>query len=156
MNSPPAAFVEHRIETLAPTFVAFGVAIDFLARISPFSDRPVGEFVPAVRRQVVRSEHVAMLRGDEMVGYLGWLPTSQAIAAGWVAGSAPLTPCEGAGADAVALTVVATTGGRPVAPLIRAARDLNPGRRVFFQRSYPGGARASRRAAVLNRGSGRS
>jgi len=132
------------------TLESFGVAIDFLSRFEPFSSTDLGLFVRAVRRQILKHEHVVAFDGEKIVGYAGWLPTTVAAADAWVRNGGDLDPADRA-AEAAALTTVAVDNPKVTLGLMRAARDRNPGIRVFFKRSYVDPARESRKATVLNR-----
>lgn len=142
----------NEFRALPPTLESFGVAIDFLSRHAPFSTVEVGVFTRAVRRQILRGEHVIAWDGETITGYAGWLPTTTASAQRWLAHGGELAAADvGGDADAVALTTVAVDDPKVVLGLIRASRDLNPGLRVFFKRSYADAGRPSRKSAVLNR-----
>ena len=127
----------------------FGVAVDFLARLEPFSKNRLGPFIRALRRQILKREHVVAFDGEKLVGYAGWLPTTKAAAEAWLENGGDLRPAD-RDADAVALTIVAVDNPRVTPGLIRAAREINPGLRVFFKRSYADGSRTARKSAVLN------
>ncbi len=130
-------------------FESFGTAVDFLARRAPFTTNHVGPFIRAIRRQILKGEHVAAFEGEVLIGYAGWLPTTRAAAQAWLEDGGDLRPA-GEGADAVALTIVAVDDPRVTLGLMRAAREINPGLRVFFKRSYADASRAARKSAVLN------
>lgn len=132
------------------TLESFGVAVDFLSRFEPFSSTDLGLFVRAVRRQILKHEHVVAFDGEKIVGYAGWLPTTVAAADAWVKNGGDLHPADRA-AEAAALTTVAVDNPKVTLGLMRAARDRNPGIRVFFKRSYVDPSRESRKATVLNR-----
>ena len=132
------------------TLESFGVAVDFLSRFEPFSTTHLGVFARAVRRQILRREHVVAFDGEKIVGYAGWLPTSVAAAEAWVKDGADLRPVDES-PDAAALTTVAVADPKVTLGLMRAARELNPGIRVFFKRSYADPERTPRKAAVQNR-----
>lgn len=132
------------------TIEAFGIAVDFLSRIEPFSTNTLGPFIRALRRQILRQEHLVAFDGEKIVGYAGWLPTTRSSAQAWLASGGDLRPAD-EGADAVALTIVAVEDQAVTLGLMRAARELNPGLKVFFKRDYADTARASRKSAVLNR-----
>jgi hypothetical protein len=147
----PEAF---RLTQLRQSFESFGVLVDFLSRIDPFSAYDIGNFSRALQFQLSRRCHVAAVEGNRLVGYVGWMPTTRAIAEAWSQDRGPLTPVADP-ADAVALTVVATLGDKRVlAALIRRAREANPGLPVYFKRQYAGGRRAARKSHVRNVQSG--
>ncbi len=148
-GDPLAALVPAgRIATLPRGLESFGTVVDFLAQRPPFDRHALGPFSRAIRRQVTRGEHVAALDGARLVGYIGWLPTSRAVAEAWLAGAATLVPVEDA--DAVVLTMVAVARDGVLLPLIRAARERDRARKIYFKRSYTGSARRERKSVVYN------
>lgn len=132
------------------TLESFGLAVDFLSRFEPFTSTGLGLFVRVVRRQILKHEHVVAFDGEKLVGYAGWLPTTNAAAEVWVTNGGNLQPAD-SGADAAALTTVAVDNPKVTLGLMRAARELNPGIRIFFKRSYVDPSREARKSAVLNR-----
>ena len=136
------------VTQLTGSFEAFGLTADFLSRVPPYSGFDLGNFARALRRQLNTAQHVAAIADMKLVGYCGWLKTPTALAEAWVKGEATLTPDEGA--DAAALTVVAANDRRILLALIRRARALNPGIRIYFKRDYAGARQAARKSSVLN------
>jgi hypothetical protein len=55
------------------------------------------------------------------------------------------------GADAVVLTVVVAADRKILAALIRRARGLSRGRRVYYKRQYADAVRPPRKSTVANR-----
>jgi hypothetical protein len=141
-----------KIVQLGGSFEAFGVIVDYLSRIQPFSRYDIGNFAMAVRQQLRNGHHLAAMRGMTVVGYAGWLLTSRAIAEEWLQSEGILRPVERHKADAAALTVVTTKERQVLLRLIRGARKLNPGIRVYFKRQYAQGSRGARKASVGNVG----
>lgn len=139
-----------KFQALPANLESFGAAVDFLSRFEPFSTTQLGSFVRAVRRQILKREHVVALDGEKIVGYAGWLPTTEAAAVAWVTNGGDLRPADRE-ADAAALTTVAVGNPKVTLGLMRACRELNPGLRIFFRRSYGASSKATRKASVLNR-----
>lgn len=128
----------------------FGLVADYLSRRAPFDRFPLGQFCQSLRYQLTRAAHVAAFDGETLCGYLGWLPTTRAVGEAWRRNGGTLTPVEDAGHDAAALTVVCVDERVLLLPIIRQARRLNPGRRIYFKRTYADAARAERKATVAN------
>jgi hypothetical protein len=136
---------------LASTYEAFGLVMDFLARVQPFSDFQVGKFAAVIQQQLASGHNLAALDANQqMVGYAGWIHTSSVSAEQWMADNGPLQPLDGQTHDAAALTVVAATDSRATPRLMRGARSLNPGVRVYFKRGYDGEVRGPKKVSVLN------
>ncbi len=136
------------IVRLKNSFDSFGVLVDFLSRREPFSRFDLGNFSRALQHQLAEGFHAAAISGSRLVGYSGWLLTTDAIAAAWIAGKGPLAPAKDG--EAAVLTVIASDDPRIVAALIRRTRALNPGRRFHFRRDYAGGKRPTRKSSVRN------
>jgi hypothetical protein len=141
---------EIKIVCLAASYQAFGMVVDFLADSMPFGTFELSEIAPVLRGQLKHSHNLAALRGDVMVGYAGWLLTTVAIGTEWMENRAILSPMTAEDSDAAALTVFASDDRGATTRLIRGARELNIGRRVFFKRGYDGQMKPGRKATVLN------
>lgn len=135
--------------SIPATLESFGVAVDFLSRFEPFARDPVGPFVRAVRRQILRQQHLFAFDGEKIVGYAGWLPTTMRAAEAWLDDSGELLPAD-ENPEAVALTIVAVDDPSATLGLMREARRINPGLRVFFKRNYSDAKRTARKSAVQN------
>lgn len=139
-----------RIVQLGGTFEAFGVVVDYLSRTRPFADFEVGAFANAIRSQLSEGQHLAAMAGPEMVGYAGWMLTSDAVGRAWVDSGDALVRVPAGQATAAALTIVAVSEPSVTRRLLRGARELNPGKRIYFKRGSEGEPRAPRKASVLN------
>jgi hypothetical protein len=146
-----------KIVHLSGSYEAFGMVMDYLSRSELYTGFELGNLSKAIRRQLRLGHHVAAVLGDQMVGYAGWLITSREIAEAWKEGKGVLKTDPNGKADAAALTIVAVTDPRATPGLIRRARQLNPGTRVYFKREYQDAAlRGARKASVLNFGPARA
>ena len=77
--------------------------------------------------------------GRGIMGYAGWLFTNDGSAASSVAGAGSLRSI--AGPDAVAALLTIVTDNRAMALLIRRARELNAGKRAYFEQDNAVSAR---------------
>jgi hypothetical protein len=139
----------HEIRQLRPTHESLGLLVSFLSRTAPFSEFRSGVLVRALQQQLERRHHACLLTDGRFAGYCGWLLTSREIGEKWLNGEAELSSVPDRLADTVACTIVFCPDRRHVLPLIREARDRNPGRLAVFKRSRSGG---DRKAAVRNMG----
>jgi hypothetical protein len=138
-----------RIIQLAGTFEAFGMVVDYLSRTAPFSEFVLGTLAGAIRQQLGAGHHFAAMSGTELVGYAGWLLTSDAVAQAWIDSNGPLIRVPPEQATAAALTTVAVTDPAATRRLMRGARELNKGKRVYFKRGSEGRDRPPRKSSVL-------
>ena len=136
---------------LRPSFEAFGLVMDYLSRVAPFAGFELGKFGGIIRQQLAMGHNLAALNAQqEIVGYAGWIHTSSVSAEVWALDQGPLQHLDGQAHDAAALTVVAVSDPRATMRLMRGARALNKGVRVYFKRSYDGEVRGPKKASVLN------
>ncbi len=139
-----------QIVCLGSSYQAFGMVVDFLADSMPFGTFELSEIAPVLRTQLRAGHNLAALKGDVMVGYAGWLLTTESIGTEWMENRAILIAMTAAESDAAALTIFASDDRGATTRLIRGARELNTGRRVFFKRGYDGQMKPGRKSTVLN------
>jgi hypothetical protein len=140
-----------QIRSLRPGFDTLGVLVDFLAKEPPYAHMRAGDLLAALTYQLSAGLHAAGFESNQLVAYCGWLTTSTQTGEAWLAGKARLSAVPSVTADAVALTVVKATKPEYLLPMIRACRERNKGKRVFFKRDYAGAEKSTRKASVLNR-----
>ena len=119
---------------LPPNFASLGQAFDFVVMTSEFGRMQARVLFNAVKAQIVDGRQVAAFRDGKLVGYCGWLTTTEEIGRRWLEGAGKLLPVPPGQADAVALTIVRIIDRAAVLPAIRSCRQLNASRRVFFKR----------------------
>src|SRR5262249_42214719 len=109
-----------------------------------------GVLVSALQDQLLLQHHFCALRGKTLIGYCGWMLTTQEIGERWMRANGPLNPVPDDRADAGALTIVRANDPKVLRRLIRATRNQNPGIRVFLRREYSDGLKGVRQTTVLN------
>jgi hypothetical protein len=139
------------IRKLKPGFEALGLVTDFLASERPYSTLRAGDLMAAITYQLSLGHHVAGFVNNRLVAYCGWLTTSTERGEAWLKGQGQLQMIPPPKGDAAALTIVKVRNPDQLLPMIRACRERNKGKRVFFKRDYAGGERQSRKATVINR-----
>jgi hypothetical protein len=149
---PPPAMNSGRpvILQLHGSFEAFGVVFDYLSRTDPFTRFQVGHFSSIIRQQLKTGHHLVAMDDKTVVGYVGWILTTREIGDRWQNDQGKLTPVAEGKADSAALTVVAARDRSILSRLIRGARTLNPGKRVYFKREYDDEGKSTRKASVEN------
>lgn len=145
---------ETTIVCLSASYEAFGMVMDFLAESDVFANFELGTLAGVVRRQLRDGNNLAGICNNQIVGYAGWLHTNESTGQEWMENRAILRPLKEAEADAAALTVVAVSDPKVTVRLMRGARELNKGKRVFFKRGYDGVVRPGRKSNVLNTSTG--
>ena len=133
-----------------PSFEAVGIVLDYVSRVPPFAKYPAGTLIAAVKYQILNGCHVAGFNEKKLVGYCGWLQITKADGENWIQGKGELKPVNAREADAVAVHIVRIDERSVVLPLIRACRNLEAKKRVFFQRDYTAGGQAIKRRSVMN------
>ena len=137
------------LRQLKPSMEVLGIIASFLTREPPFSEFRAGKLLAAIRFQLSSRNHVAFLKGENLIGYCGWLPITKTLGERWMANKAKLVPVPQEAADAVALTIVSFTERQHLLPMIRECRRLQPDRRVYFKRERKAGLPS--KASVFNR-----
>lgn len=132
------------------SFEAFGVVFDYLSRTDPFTRFEVGHFSSIIRQQLKTGHHLVAMERQTVVGYVGWLLTTREIGERWQKNLGKLTPVEEDKGDSAALTVVASNYRSVLMRLIRGARTLNAGKRVYFKREYDSEGKSTRKSSVAN------
>jgi hypothetical protein len=130
------------------SYGSIGVVLEFILAAQPFESMQAKVLYSAVKEQIAGGYHVAAFRSGKLIGYFGWLNTTEAIARKWMTGQGKLVSVARAESNAVALTVVRAIDSQAILPGIRKCRELNAGRRVFFKREGTG---AMRKSFVFNR-----
>jgi hypothetical protein len=125
--------------------LSLGLVCDFVSRFRPFDTFEFRQMTVTLRYQLEAQSHLVAGLDDQIVGYLGWIRTTRAIAEAWVANDRSLTAVTD-GADAVAATVLVTEDPRYALPLIRRAKTLNAGMSVYWKRQFIDGRVAMKRS----------
>lgn len=139
---------EFEIKTFQYSHETLGIVLDFVANKKPFGAFEIEVLFNGIKRQLQHGHNVYATCDDKLVGYCGWLLTSREIGEKWLETESGLVPVPENIADAGALTVVIAEDTPVLLGLIRASRQLNPGKRVFFKRDYADSRRKSRRQTV--------
>jgi GrpB-like predicted nucleotidyltransferase (UPF0157 family) len=137
------------LRQLKPSFQVLGTIASFLTREPPFSEFRAGKLLAAIRFQISHRNHIALLKGETIVGYCGWLPITKTLGEKWMANKGKLGPVPAEAADAVALTIVSCTSREHLLPMIRECRRLQSNRPVYFKRQRKVGI--SNKVRVFNR-----
>jgi hypothetical protein len=133
------------ISPFPDTPVSLGLLCEFVSRFPPFDRFEFQQMTVALRYQLEGGSHLVAGLDDRIVGYLGWVRTTRAIAEAWVAESGPLTAVA-EHPDAVAPTIFVTADPRYALPLVRSAKAVNLGYSVYWKRQFPDGRLAIKRS----------
>ncbi len=133
---------------LVASMETLGLVLTFLTRSKPFSEFPAATLVAAVQHQLSERNHLCLISDGRLAGYLGWVPVTHRIAQTWMENQGPLDIAPRQHAEALALTILSSLSTKGTRALIAAARNLNPGRRIYFRRENQDGV--VRKANVLN------
>src|SRR5205085_11896204 len=131
-------------------YVALGRIVSFLRDASPFTSYRFGAFVATVEGQIERGHYLAVLRDEEVVGYLGYALCDERIAQAWLEGRYVPTLDECRNGDVLVAMTMHTTSREVFAFLIREGRRLLPKVKTVFRRHY-GQDRPERLGRILNR-----
>jgi hypothetical protein len=134
---------------LPPSYGSLSFIMEFIVATDEFGGMRAATLFSALKVQIQSGYHVAAYRDQKLVGYCGWLNTTEEIAQEWLMNRGKLKGVPKASSNAVALTIVRMIDREAVLPIIRSCRQLNGDRRVFFKRE-PRGPRAARKSSVYN------
>ena len=123
---------------------ALGMICEFVARFAPFNDYEFGLMTKTLLYQLETGSHLIVGVDDRIVGYVGWIRTTRAIAEAWFDRDAKLEPAY-ENVDAVAVTVLATEDPQCMLRLIKHAKTLNSGYSVYWKRHFIDGRLAAKR-----------
>lgn len=133
------------ISAFPNTPLSLGLVCDFVSRFPPFDRFEFRHMTVTLRYQLEAQSHLVVGRDDQIVGYLGWIRTTRAIAEAWVANDGALTAVT-ENVEAVAATVLVTENPKYALPLIRRAKTLNLGLSVYWKRQFSDGRIAMKRS----------
>lgn len=125
--------------------LSLGLLCDFVSRFAPFDAFEFKHMTVTLRFQLETQCHLVAGDEDEIVGYLGWIQTTVAIAEAWIADQGPLLASK-EDVSAVAVTILATSHPRYVLPLIKHAKTLRPDLPVYWKRQFADGKAPSKRS----------
>ncbi|MEO9874300.1 MAG: hypothetical protein ABJM26_19590 [Anderseniella sp.] len=146
------ALVEYT--TFQPSSRSLGSLAAFVSQHAPFTQY---EFGPVMKTLIYQLEHcthaVAMARDpvtgelSQMLSYVGWVRTTDAVAREWLENEGRLTMSSGKH-DAIAVTILATDDPASVIGLIKHAKKMNAGKSVYWKRYFMDGRAPSSRRVV--------
>ena len=127
------------------TPLSLGLVCDFVARFPPFDNFEFKQMTVSLRFQLESQSHLVAGYDDAIVGYLGWIPTTVAIAEAWIADRGALVAATEE-VSAIAVTVLVASDPRYALPLIRRAKAERPGLPVYWKRQYADGKEPQKRS----------
>lgn len=126
-----------KIIRLTSTLEAFGLTVDFLAQHPPFSDYSAKSLTSIIKLQLSEQQSLLATDDHQVFGYLGWLITEKQDALEWQNSNIALVNNKDALDPVAVLNIVVSNDRQATRRLIRGARELNRGVRVYFKREYP-------------------
>jgi hypothetical protein len=140
---------DFQILRLRGSYEVFGVVLDFLAGMEPFRRYEFGALARAVQKQLHDGEHLAAMTRGRMIGYAGWLPSTEAIARRWLDGDGEIAPlARGVVPDTAIVTIVAAGERRVAFALGVRLVSINTYPRIFYKRDYAATGRTPRKRVV--------
>jgi hypothetical protein len=123
------------ISAFPNTPLSLGLLADYVSRFPPFGQFGFREMTMALRYQLETQTHLVAGLDDRIVGYVGWIRTTRAIAENWLDGNGPLTAVP-ENADAIAATMLVTENAKFALQLVRGAKALNREYSVYWKRQF--------------------
>ncbi len=122
---------------------SLGLLARYVAAAPPFSAFELGPSISTLLHQINDGTHLVATRDDRIIGYLGWLRTTEEIARAWLDNTGPLKPHPDA--SAIAVTILLADDPGDVLRMIRAAKQAEPGLSVYWKRYFIDGRPPSAR-----------
>jgi hypothetical protein len=113
---------------------SLGMILEFLSRFPPFAAFEVSPLVNAISFQLGTGSNLLASQNDEIIAYLGWIPTTVPVAKAWMRTGELLTPSDNG--DAIAITVMATSDPAIMLSLIRTAKSRHSYTNVYWRRYF--------------------
>ncbi|MFY0633709.1 MAG: hypothetical protein JXQ91_07850 [Vannielia sp.] len=137
------------ISKLARNPYSLAMAAKFLCDVEPFNRFEFGPTFTTLFCQIDDGTHLIIERDDSIAGYLGWVETTDEIAAGWIDRGERLRHVKDGGAAAV--TIFYALDPKDALKMIRAAKEMVPQASVYWKRYFVDGrAPASRSVRKKN------
>ena len=121
---------------------ALGMAVSYLMTEASFARLPFGHWARVLVGQINREHYIFAVRGNQIVGFAGWLLTDEAGAERWLAGKDELKNGRLSGGDCLLINAWKSASAEVNAFLINELRlvakrkDL---RKIYAKRFYPDG-----------------
>jgi hypothetical protein len=133
------------IASFPSTPLSLGLVCNFVSRFPPFDAFEFKQMTTTLRYQLETQCHLVAGDDDEIVGYLGWIRTTNEIAEAWMNNQGALTAAA-ENASAAVVTVIVASNPKYLLPLIRRSKILNPDLPVYWKRQFAGGKRPAKRS----------
>jgi hypothetical protein len=133
------------IASFPSTPLSLGLLCNFVSRFPPFDTFEFKHMTATLRFQLETQCHLVAGFDDEIVGYLGWIRTTRAIAENWLNDQGPLTAVL-ENSTAAAVTVIVASNSKYLLPMIRRAKVLNPNMAVYWKRQFTAGKPPAKRS----------
>lgn len=125
---------------------SLAIAARFVSAYPPFAKFEFAEMMKTLFQQIDKKTHLVLSRDEELVGYLGWLRTTNEIADKWVKEDGPLR--WKIGGTAVAVSVMCAEDSKDILSMIKEAKRIEPNASVYWKRYYQDGRENMGKAVV--------
>src|SRR6476620_3009318 len=103
---------------LPATYASLGSIIDFIVSVEDFGTMQAKVLFSALKAQIANGHHLVAYSDQRLIGYLGWLNTTDEIARKWLANAGKLQGLPATECNAAAITIVRITEREAVLPII--------------------------------------
>lgn len=129
--------MDFKLAELPSNPYSLGIILRFLSNHRPFAEFEFGATTKSVLFQLKANSYFVCIKNDHVVGYMGWVRSSEENCRAWMENGAPLLAHPDP--TAIAVTVFAIDEKRFILPMIRYAKKREPGLTVFWKRYYQDG-----------------
>lgn len=131
---------DHRmteISQLPKNPYSLGLLAHYLSKHPPFDTFEFGPSISTLLHQINNGTHLIASRNDAIVGYIGWLNTTDEIAKDWLENNGNLS--HDPSGTSIAVTIFAADRQEDIMRIMRAAKRAKPGRSVYWKRYFQDG-----------------
>ena len=119
---------------------ALGRAVSYLMTKPAFAKLPFGHWSRILTGQINRGHYVFVVRGETVVGFLGWALTTEDKADQWLAGTRDLSAADSLDGDCVLVNAWEASDGEVHRFVVGTLRQVGNGKRfVYGKRFYRDG-----------------
>jgi hemolysin-activating ACP:hemolysin acyltransferase len=140
--APAAAEERLRAIRVKDSCRALGMAVSFLMTEPSFARLPFGAWTSVLIGQINRKHYLFAVKGNRVVGFVGWHQTDEAGAERWLAGKDELRNGGAPAGDCLLINAWKSTSADVNAFLINELRGFGSAaglRRIYAKRFYPDG-----------------
>ena len=117
-------------------YKALGRAVSYLMTKPAFAKLPFGHWSRILTGQINRGHYLFVVRGDMVVGFLGWALTTEDKADPWLAGTRELSAEDSLAGDCVLVNAWEASSGEVHQFIVGCLRQIGQGKRLVYGKRF--------------------